>query len=421
MKQSITLAISLTLLMVSAYAQPSCGQGRYLIDAFDSVVVTQGIVFGSNAQPTITDPNAVQTLRLDLYEPYGDTASERPLLIMAFGGAFLLGSRQDADVTEICQRMARKGYVCAAIDYRLTPELFFTRTESLAFQAVMKAVHDMRAAVRFFRADADTAMTYRINTSQIYAGGISAGGVTALHLAYLNDPGEWPEIIAVDSAALGGFEGLSGSPGYSSEVAGVVNLCGAIGDTTWMQADEVPVFSAHGTSDDVVPYGSSASLGLFDIDMQVQGSGVIHTRAVNLGLEEQLLTWPGVGHVPFSMGANADAFMDEVIGAMSNELFLWVCVNSQSTSIAPELAAQAAQRLYPQPAREAFIWEFAQPISAGASLRGYNAQGQEVALAATRFAEGWQIQRGTLPAGMYWLQAIDANGGLLARSKCLLR
>jgi dienelactone hydrolase len=64
---------------------------------------------------------------MDVYEPSGDTASVRPLVLVLHTGSFLpavmngqpTGGRKDSAVVEMCTRFAKKGYVAAAVSYRL--------------------------------------------------------------------------------------------------------------------------------------------------------------------------------------------------------------------------------------------------------------------------------------------------------------
>ena len=148
----------------SAQTIIDCGSGRYDSELFPDVTVQSDVIYGSNV-----DANG-QTLQLkmDIYQPDGDTAAYRPAIVMVHGGSFIAGSKLDNDVVEICTRFAKRGYVCASIDYRIG--IPFPIAEANAVRAVYRAVQDMKAAVRFFRQDAATANTYRIDPDIIFGG-----------------------------------------------------------------------------------------------------------------------------------------------------------------------------------------------------------------------------------------------------------
>ncbi len=78
----------------------------------------------------------------------------------------------------------------------------------------------MLASIRFFYKDAATNNEFRIDTTRIYIGGVSAGAIAALQIAHFDDLQEVP--IGMDTLlqANGGFEGNSGNPGYSRDIAG---------------------------------------------------------------------------------------------------------------------------------------------------------------------------------------------------------
>ncbi|MFM7662685.1 MAG: carboxylesterase family protein, partial [Bacteroidota bacterium] len=165
------------LIAGSMWAQNPCATGRYATDVFANYTTTSDIVYGQNTSWN----GASTTLKLDIYQPTGDTETNRPLIIWVHGGSFIAGSKTDGDMVAFSQKFTKKGYVCASIDYRLG---FFPFDSANAVKAVVRAVQDLRAAVRFFYKDKQTTDTYKIDTNNIYVGGSSAGAITSLHLAY---------------------------------------------------------------------------------------------------------------------------------------------------------------------------------------------------------------------------------------------
>ena len=258
-------------------------------------------------------------LKMDVYQPDGDTMSHRPLIIFAHGGSFVAGDKSNGDQVDLCNRFAKRGYICATINYRLG--IAFPINAATATDAVYRSVQDMKAAIRFFRQDAATANIYKIDPNIIFIGGTSAGAFTAMHLAYLNTYPELP--VTIDTTALGNLDGNSGNPGYPVAVNAVVNLCGALGNSQWVIPGDPPLVSMHGTTDATVPY-STATLLLFNFYplMPVDGSFAIHNYINTFNHLSEMYTWYGLGHVPFSGGSVSNiAYMDTTVRFVSNFLY----------------------------------------------------------------------------------------------------
>ncbi len=318
MKQLYTI---LGALLIGSAAYGQCGP-RYHEFMFASSV-SSDIQYGQNDDVNGNNQN----LTLDVYTPMGDTETSRPLVIIAHGGNFLGGSKTGADVVPLCEDLSKMGYVAASINYRLGMENFpFPGPDSAdATEAVIRASHDAKASVRFFRESFENGNPYGIDTSLIFYAGVSAGGFMALNVAYFDDMAEYPTYIdTVNSSGLnGGIEGLSGSPGYSSNVRGIINLCGAIRDTAWMKVGDVPVLNFHGDQDGTVPFGSDeiVLLGAYPL-LQVDGSESIAARADELGITNCFEIHEGEGHTPHVSDAN---YYDTTLNITRNFLVHFVC------------------------------------------------------------------------------------------------
>ena len=312
----------LTIILFSVIFSQDCTDGRYIEELFN-VNIQYDVEFGENTNQNFIDSDYTQTLFMDIYEPEGDEFSERPLIIFMFGGAFISGTKRSDDIVDLCLNYASRGYVAAAIDYRLTTNLVLDPSEEKAYEAVIKAIQDLRAAIRYFRMDDEIYDNFRIDSNRIYAGGVSAGAIASLNSAYLNTQEEALSLITADQLEeLGGLEGNSGTPGYSSEVHGIVNLCGAIGNYNWIIQPDVPIVSMHGDEDSTVPYSDNA-VTLFGLDVQVYGSYIIHQTMLELDNYSALHTYEGQDHVPFTNNMNFESefsseFLYEIVCSNSN-------------------------------------------------------------------------------------------------------
>lgn len=321
------------------FAQTPCATGRFAEDVYTAINTTSDIVYGSNASYS----GSTTSLTLDFYEPQGDTMAARPLIIWVHGGSFIGGSKTDIDVKTWAQKFAKKGYACASINYRLG---FFPFDSANAVKAVVRAVQDLRASVRFFYKDRATTNTYKIDTTRIFVGGSSAGAITSLHLAYLDKECEISDYLNASTiASLGGLEGTSGNPGYSSKVIGVINGCGALARYSWLEAGDVPLCSIHGTADGTVKYNRGVvnpGVALMYLD----GSRMLYDRACAVNLDHQFYTFPGAPHVPYAgTDATSLAYMDTTVNFIRDFLVRQMgCTNSV---IQPANQPMEVAHLYP--------------------------------------------------------------------------
>jgi dienelactone hydrolase len=331
--KKITFFLS-CLIAGSIWAQSPCATGRYATDVFANFTTNSDISYGLNNSYT----GASTTLKMDVYQPNGDTETNRPLLIFVHGGSFIGGSKTDGDMVAMCQRFAKKGYVTASIDYRLG---FFPFDSANAVKAVVRATQDLRAAIRFFYKDKQTTNTYKIDTNHIFIGGSSAGAITALHVGYLNEECEISDYLSSSTITqLGGLEGASGNPGYSTTVHGILNGCGALARYSWLEAGNVPVASVHGTNDGTVKYNRGIVNPGVPL-MYLDGSRMIHERACAVGVENQFYTFSGAPHVPY---AGSVAYMDTTVNFFRD--FLIKQLGCTDAILQPENAPAQAVSLY---------------------------------------------------------------------------
>ena len=288
---------------------------RYATDVYTTYSVTSNIVYGASKA---FGASTVSNLTLDFYEPTGDTSVRRPLIIWAHGGSFLGGTKTDADVTALCQRFAKKGYACASINYRTG---FYPFDSTGIVPALLRAVQDMKASIRFFYKDKLTANAYKIDTNNIFIGGSSAGAITALHVTYLDKTCEInPYINQTTLVASGGIDGASGNQCYSSKVKGVVNLCGALGKYGWIEPGNVPLCSMHGTADATVIYGQGKANPGFPT-LYLDGSRMMFAGTQSLGVNHKFYTWYGAGHVPYAgSSATQMLYMDTTVNFVRDYL-----------------------------------------------------------------------------------------------------
>lgn len=385
------LMVSLTLFS-QTWLLPDTSGGRYCSEIFTNVTTTSNITYGS----AVNVNNSTQSLELDIYTPTGDTVSRRPVVVLAHGGSFISGSKTSPELVTICTRLAKMGYVVVSIEYRLG--IGFPIDSINATKAVVRATQDMKAAIRFFRQDALGANLYKTHPNYIFAGGVSAGAFMGLHLAYLDQLSEVPTWVNISS--LGGLDGNSGNPGYSHKVNAVINLCGALGDSAWLVANDPPLLSMHGDVDQTVPFGTAMIYVVSFPVMIVDGSASIKVRADNVGVPNTFYPWWGQDHVPF--GNNA-TYMDSTIWAIRD--FLCPLVVQPSTTGLSQDPEISGLNVYPNPAKDAIHISLPSGETRFSALV-YDLNGRKVLSDKNSFT----LSLENLDHGVYVIQVILDNG-----------
>lgn len=300
--------------------------------------VTSGVVYGQapflNFPYSNENNTTLSDLVMDVYQPTGDLHNQRAAIVFAHSGGFIVGNRNHDDMVAICDSFARKGYVTATIDYRQGFYLL-NNVPLHGIRAVYRGIQDGRAAVRFLRANA---AAYGIDPDQVYLAGSSAGAFISLQSIYLSAQDEIPAEVGVNTYTDLFFPQTSpdlGPPDVGANLSesgtpnGVIGLWGAVADPSWVDPeDNQPVFLAHGSADETVPFtiGPPFGAGTFpDVygsaviadELAVNGTSNVGTYFVPEGEHE----FHGTDNGSWENGQGGNARWDTLIGSITN--FLW--------------------------------------------------------------------------------------------------
>lgn len=278
---------------------PGASPLRYRDAIFSAVTTTKDLQYGSAPDQASGAPVA---LKLDLYEPAGDTQTKRPVVVWVHGGGFSGGDKGSGPSAELATTFAKLGYVTVSINYRLIGTgCTGSNIRPDCFTAALNAQHDAQAAVRWLRANA---MTYRIDPARIGIGGESAGAITATLVGtHAEDPGD------------------SGNPGQPSNVGAFQSLSGGLPSAAFAGAGDAPGLLFHGTADGIVPFQWSVDETL---------------ALLKAGVPAFLQSFEGAGHVPFVQ------FKDQIVS--QSDYFFYDFLDLAHAQGQPARAARAFDR-----------------------------------------------------------------------------
>jgi hypothetical protein len=209
------------------------GTIRYRDPVFTTVTKTADVQYGT-APDNNGNPVA---LKLDVYQPAGDTLTKRPAVIWVHGGGFSAGDKSAGPSADLATRFAKLGYVSFSINYRLLSSGCGGGSNPNTpgcTAAALAAVADAQGAVRFVR---EHAAEYGIDPTRIGIGGESAGAITAAGVGMYAENGS-----------------AEGNPNVSDRVGGFFSISGGLPQGLFASPDDAPGVLVHGTADATVPY-----------------------------------------------------------------------------------------------------------------------------------------------------------------------
>jgi acetyl esterase/lipase len=203
--------------------------------------------------------------RLDLYVPDG-VGTDAPVLVFFYGGNWQNGSK---DLYRfVGQAFASRGYITAIPDYRVYPEARYP-----------DFVADGAAAVAWLRSHPATG-----NGRKVFLTGHSAGAYIAAMLAldrqWLGDAGCGP--VAAAAGLAGPYDFLPLQDPTLIEIFGPGPASPQSQPIHHVAAGDPPMLLATGTDDSTVRPRNSIVLG---------------ERLQAVGVEAQVIEYPGLGHV----------------------------------------------------------------------------------------------------------------------------
>ena len=282
---------------------------RYLDVLFPETAVSEDMVYA-----TVDG----RDLLLNLVTPVGDTETNRPFYLVATGGAFAFTNRFLSQ--PFAEAFAERGYVAAVMNYRTLGRAPQDGDEWRF--AALDATHDMIAAVRYVRANAEA---FGVDPDRIIVSGTSAGAIMAASVATTDPDDPANSALADYLATVGGVYGEVGDHlDQSPTVQGALPISGGVFDLFTIDPNSAPTYAAHNELDTVATCytiqftGTEHELsGTCDMIPFFQGVGVPAQSYIVLGDE---------GHVDFTneeyaefLGEAYEFFYEHVVTATDDD------------------------------------------------------------------------------------------------------
>lgn len=239
--------------------------GRYIVPIFDKVNIEKDIVFTE----VMNEVGKMEKLRLDVYTPVGDTATNRRAILWIHGGGFRSGNdKSQSYIVTLANEFAKRGYVCISIDYRIRENPFRD------FKGMFTdCLSDTMTAMEWVRSNSKK---LGVDKNRMAVGGGSAGGMIAVNLCTIDElPGEkW------DKRGIVALIDLWGTPDNQ---------------LMWGKVDaaDPPTIIIHGTADQSVSFSASERLtkiltdnGVYNELHPIQNAG--HTP---VGYMKDIVEW----------------------------------------------------------------------------------------------------------------------------------
>lgn len=171
------------------------------VDTTYSITTETNIEYGSS----VNFAGVQKTLEMDISYPTDDVVPScgRPLALIIHGGAWAAGSKEDGNIIRMREDFAKRGYVTAAINYRLgyfhtslnkhcnipNWDCLNLADSSEWIRAWYRGVQDAKGALRYLIENQET---YDIDPSNVFVFGESAGAFISMGVAYLDVEAEKP-------------------------------------------------------------------------------------------------------------------------------------------------------------------------------------------------------------------------------------
>lgn len=211
-------------LVLSVMLSVPLSRAQVWIDTLYQIATENDVIYD-----TVVDfAGNTRLLEMDISYPVNDIPPPcgRPLLVCVHGGAWMSGTKEDANVKQWRIDFAKRGYVTASVNYRLgmfqpASEVHCNVTNILGlpwdclneqdtmewYRALYRAMQDVNSSVRYLLHHSST---YTIDADNVFLLGESAGAFTVLQSAFMDSTEERPAPTLALPNALAPYPTIAG-------------------------------------------------------------------------------------------------------------------------------------------------------------------------------------------------------------------
>ena len=264
--------------------------------AFQEPAVARDVVYYNSGGTPLT---------MDIYYPKAD-GGRVPAVLYIHGGGWYSGDKTSGTGLVDIPELVNRGYLVAAVNYRLAPRYEFPAQ-----------IEDLKHAVRFLRANA---ATYGLDPAHIGVFGDSAGGHLAALLGVTDDNY--------------GFDGVLSGIEPSTRVQAVVDMFGPADLTLKFERDRSllieHVFGTSDPEDEIIRRASPVTHvssddspfliihGDKDDQVLLSQSEELYRKLVESGVPTELIVVKNSGHDFTPIGGDIDPSRSEITTAIGN-------------------------------------------------------------------------------------------------------
>lgn len=323
--------IVLSLLILRSYSQYCSYDNRFTeksVFTNEQINSNFGIIYGTALNYSGQNQNLIMNIHYPNFND--DPLDKRPIIVLMHGGSFLTGSLSNLD--SVCIEFAKRGFVAVTIEYRLgwsvvqNCQNVTINTVMSANKAIYRSIQDLHASIRYL---VENSEEYKIDTSWIFAGGVSAGAFATSDLAFVSQSQFWSRWPYCQS--LGDIHTSGNILTNTFTLKGLFHNWGSTIDVDYINSSNaIPMIGFVGDMDIISPIDSGYFQNCTNFEL-MYGTRTIYNKLISLGICSELNVKIHGGHGVYNITPEQNIFRIGKASCFFKSLFCDECMSSYHT------------------------------------------------------------------------------------------